>query len=415
MAEGMVSGRRCVLNHEVSDNPPAGFPREITMAVTLSEKNGGPVEGHKIRFFFDGSLTSFHEDETNEYGRTSVTFLATRGGQKMTATLDGTGLSVTYSIPVEKVAPKGAVKEFDARTVTVSEEDGLERIAVRVDPPRKTTYRIEGGGVVYTAETDENGFGLYPSVSDPPLHHNRKIKYVVELPGQRRQEELLLEAPPSHRMPPPPPNEYMSFSQPVGLSLLVGLWWQIGSFWCRMWWRLAHNNNWRMLFNFVIALVWFFVNAHLFGIGGGDDGSSEWLKYQGMSDADRFFYESWHTRDGIPLPTAPGAMGSFWNQLGSWSWWLWCWWLLGSIVYVPIALWDELSRAWYRARQTVLERREGVSRGEQREPALVGAEQVLAGGRPIARQKSFFTETVMETLHEIVAEVAVHGLSRRFR
>lgn len=418
MAEAMVGGHRCVLVHEVSDNTSAGFPREITMAVVFSEKNGGPVEGHQINFFFDGGLTSFHEAETNEHGRAAVTFPATKGGQKMAAVVDGTALSVMYSVPVEKAAPKGAVKDFDARTVMVDEEQGLVRISVRVVPAQKTPYRIEGGGVVYNGETDENGFGLFPPVSDPPLRHDKKIKYVVELPGQKRQEELLLEAPPLHPMPPPPPDEYMSFSQPVGLSLVAGFWWQVGSFLCRMWWRLRRNNNWRLLFAWIIWFCWLFANVYFFGVGiGGDDGSAEWLKYQNMSDAEKFFYESWHRRDRIPLPLEPGAVDAFWNWLRSWSWWLWVWWFVGSIVYIPIAFWDELSRAWYKARKTVLERREGVSRGGEETAGPVvpaGAEVPVVGERRHGR-RSFFTETVMETLHEIVAEVAVHGISRRFR
>lgn len=396
MAEATVGGRRCVLVHEVSDNTSAGFPRDITMAAVLSEKNGGPVEGHKIKFFFDGGTTPFHSDETNEDGRVAVTFSATKGGQKMTATVDGTGLSVTYAVPVEKAAAKGAVKDFDARTVTVDEEQGLVRISVRVVPAQKVSYRIEGGGVVYDGETDENGFGLYPAASDPPLHHDKKIKYVVELPGQKRQEDLLLEAPPLHPMPPPPPDN-------LGF---VGRWV----------WRLWRNNNWRLLFAWMFLFLWLFANVYFFGAGG-HDGSAEWLKYQSMSDAEKFFYESWHRRDRIPLPLEPGAVDAFWNWLRSWSWWLWVWWFVGSIVYIPIAFWDELSRAWYKARKTVLERREGVSRGGEETAGPVvpaGAEAVAVGERRHGR-RSFFTQTVMETLHEIVAEVAVHGISRRFR
>ena len=397
MAEGNVGGRRCVLVLEVSDNTAAGFPREITMAVVLTEKNGGPVEGSKINFFFDGGTTTFKEADTNEHGRTVVIFTATKGGQKMTATVDGSGLSGTYAVPVEKAAAKITdVKDFNARTISVSEEFGLERISVCVNPPRVVRFEIEGNGVIYQGDTDINGFGLYPPISEPPLHHSKKVKYVVQLPGLMKQEELVLEAPPRHPLPPPPPD---------GLG-----------FFRRWGWRLWYNNNWRLAFAWVVLIVWLCGNLLVFGVGIESDSGAEWVKYQGMSDAQKFFYESWHRRDGVPLPTEPGAIDQFSNWLGSWSWWLWFWWLLASIVYVPVAFWDELSRAWYKARKTVMERREGVSRGgETTGPAVpAGAEQAPMGGRDGGR-RSFFTETVMETLHEIVAEVAVHGISRRFR
>lgn len=395
MPEGMIGGRRCVLTSEVSDNTAAGFPREITMAVVLMEKNGGPVEGQKVYFFFDGGSIPFHEDETKEYGRASVTFLTLRGGQKMTATVEGSGLSVTYTVPVEKKTETTVpVKDFDARTITVDEERGLERVSIRLSPPRKAHFRIEGGGVVHDGDTDEHGFVVYPPVSELPLHHDRKIKYVVEVEGVKRQEELLLEAPPLHPMPPPPPAD---------LGFL------------RRWvWRLRHNNNWRMALGLTLTMSWFCFNVFVFGICTGDSGTAEWLRYQGMSEADRFFYETWHLRDGIPLPTDPSTAGYQWEWWCSWSWWSWFWFTLVNTIYVPVSLWDEFSRAWYRARKTVLERREGVSRGDAfAQPAGAG---VPAGEQQGQRHpRSFFAETVMETFHEIVAEVAVHGLSRRFR
>ena len=376
MARGQINGNE--VNFVLERGDPAGG--EIAITAILSARHGDPVSGVAILYFLNGVAVG--EEETDENGRTLRMVPMQDSTFSVSAQVRGTALTERVQVSV-KAKPATSVKNFDARVVTVDEERGLERISIRVTPAKRVHFRITSeGGVVYEGDTDEHGFVLYPQNPTQPFRHTRQMKYVVEVEGIEKQEEFPLEAPPAHPMPSPPPD---------GLGLL-GRWW----------WRLWHNNNWRLLAAWVVVVVWFCVNIFVFGVGIGSDTSAEWLRYQSMSDAEKFFYESWHRRDGMPLPTSPAAVDQFFGWLGLWSWWLWFWWLFSSVVYIPIALRDELSRAWYRARKTVLERREGVSRGG--EAAVQQAEgDGSVKGRQERSQRPFWLDTLLETFHEIVA------------
>ncbi len=386
MAKGQIGGNQAELWLEKGD--PAGG--EIVITAILSTRSGDPVSGATILFFVNGEQVA--EQETDENGRASATIPMQENTFSVSAQIRGTAL--TERIQVSVKGKSTIVKNFDARVVTVDSEKGWERISIRVTPPKRAHFRItDATGTVHDGVTDEHGFALFPQ--DPAVfQHTKKMKYVVEVEGIEKQEEFPLEAPPAHPLPDPPPNDL--------------------KFVAKWWWRLRKNNNWRLLSAWIVVVIWLIGNLYFFGVGpSSEHNPKEWTRYQKMSDAEKFFYENRHRREGTPLPEKPGVGITFRTWLRSWSWWLWFWGLGASIIYIPIAFRDEFSRAWYKARQTVRERREGVTRGELKEqtPVMVGekGEQQAYHGRPL------WVDTLREFFNEVLAEITVHGIARRFR
>lgn len=108
--------------------------------------------------------------------------------------------------------------------------------------------------------------------------------------------------------------------------------------------RFRRSNNFRLTVFWALAVVWLLVNLIFFFTGWDKPEFSQFTANQ-QEHYNLFFHGTSETnmeRDGW-----------FLDSLRVWTWKLWFVWLAGCIIYFPIAMREEMSRAYQVARARV--------------------------------------------------------------
>lgn len=186
----------------------------------------------------------------------------------------------------------------------------------------------------------------------------------------------------------------------------------------RLVWRFTYaftaNNNVRLLTLWAVTFVWFIAHALLFGIALGPEHKS------GLSEVAQRFNNYHLHRQWVTTAELAGAFAGFGESVGEIARWisgkvLFAL-IIASLIYFPIAMRDEVQRAWQIALRRFRERRGGLT-DLPNQPAPAPAP---AGGgaapTPAAPKALTWKEYVsFELLSDFVQELIAHTVFQRRR
>ena len=158
-------------------------------------------------------------------------------------------------------------------------------------------------------------------------------------------------------------------------------------FWRGLGFRLAHDNNTRLKAGWIFIGTFFLFNAFTFVFGSND------ISYQ-PSQEKRNLYSVYENVSGIAIAPAVAKPES---GVGSVCWKIWCVCFVIGLIYIPIALSDEVGRAINTARRMAMERKSQQNLPDPKQPTQPDGQTGRGLTKRFAVVSDFLTAMAAET------------------
>ncbi len=366
---------------------------EVKIVATVLYGNRAPEPPREVVFALDG--TEQTQDFSDDSGISKATMFARESGEHIATVFlrDFLGLRRHHRFLIREEKEK--TKRAKELRIWTPGRDGKYSFSVSVvaedgTPANGVLVRIfNERGLVGQWETNEKGtVDPAPSVefSEPMM------EFVVDVVGTELDRRLRLIGRSRFVVPPEVPPEIRSQGR-----------WAVFKF------AFRTNNNVRLAVLWLATGILFLFNLFVFGVGPA-------AKSPIGETAQKYYNLYYHGEllTDVELNPIFSSFGGLWEMIRSGAWWLWLLLFLGSVVYFPIALRDEVSRAWEVAWRKARERRGGEEKAHLPSPSIPPVAQPSQPATPSAEQPLGFRRyLIWEVITDFLSAFLSHAFVRR--
>ena len=319
------------------------------------------MAGLKIQFYANSAVVG-GEVTTDPNGRTTQALrFAGTAGRSVNVEAQVVGGSIRSSATITLPdAPQAPITDKLSVVKSTDPNNGRHIISVGIadqknNPKGGVAVGLLLNGARINGRTDPDGFAIFRD-----LDHGDAV---VDVLGFDRVHQELERIRPPVRLPQGTP------------------------FWRGLGFRLAHDNNTRLKAGWIFIGVFFLINAFIFVFGSND------ISYQ-PSQEKRNLYSVYENVSGIAIAPAVAKPESDTNSV---CWKIWCVCFVIGLIYIPIALSDEVGRAINTARRMAMERKSQQNLPDPKQPTQPDGQTGRGLTKRFAVVSDFLTAMAAET------------------